>query len=172
MEIKKWIAVTDNLPTEEDYYHVKFEDGTEDEKPFRIRPSKNIHGFMTENKVTHWVDYKVGKELTEIQKVFILEHYFKNEKYAGWMTIATKLLDIGKCTVSGRERMWIGGIGNFIQISDSKYTDCYVYEFDLSLFLKSDFYKTTMNLYLEHLLAKKKAIDDEYNELSSIKPKK
>ncbi len=26
----------------------------EDEKPFRIRPNKNIFGFMTMEKVTHW----------------------------------------------------------------------------------------------------------------------
>jgi len=51
---KKWVSVIDALPTVEDYYEVKFEDGTEDEKPFRIRPKKNIRGFMTEKKVTHW----------------------------------------------------------------------------------------------------------------------
>lgn len=50
----EWISVKDELPNVEGYYKVKFEDGTEDEKPFRIRPSRNIHGFMTENKVSHW----------------------------------------------------------------------------------------------------------------------
>lgn len=50
----KWINVDTELPTTEGYYGVKFEDGTTDEKPFRIRPSKNIHGFMTMNKVIEW----------------------------------------------------------------------------------------------------------------------
>lgn len=54
MKAKKWIDVNSLLPTKEGYYRVIFEDGTEDEKPFRIRPKQNIYGFMTENKVTHW----------------------------------------------------------------------------------------------------------------------
>lgn len=49
-----WTSVSDALPTTEGYYKVRFDNGIEDEKPFRIRPSKNIHGFMTEDKVTHW----------------------------------------------------------------------------------------------------------------------
>jgi hypothetical protein len=49
-----WIPVTERLPETEDYYAVRFENGIEDEKPFRIRPKKNIFGFMTMEKVTHW----------------------------------------------------------------------------------------------------------------------
>ena len=49
-----WIPVTERLPETEDYYAVRFENGVEDEKPFRIRPKKNIFGFMTMWKVTHW----------------------------------------------------------------------------------------------------------------------
>ena len=37
-----WIPVTERLPETEDYYAVRFENGVEDEKPFRIRPKKNI----------------------------------------------------------------------------------------------------------------------------------
>ena len=51
---RSWISVTERLPTTEGYYKVKFENGEEDEKPFRIRPKKNILGFMTMDKVTHW----------------------------------------------------------------------------------------------------------------------
>jgi len=52
--IKQWIPVTERLPETEGYYKVKFKDGTKDEKPFRIRPSKNIKGFMTGNEVSYW----------------------------------------------------------------------------------------------------------------------
>ena len=41
-----WIPVTERLPETENYYRVKFLNGDEDEKPFRIRPKKNILGFM------------------------------------------------------------------------------------------------------------------------------
>jgi hypothetical protein len=52
--MENWIDVNDYLPEVEDYYKVKFKDGSEDEKPFRIRPKKNIYGFMTEKPITHW----------------------------------------------------------------------------------------------------------------------
>lgn len=62
-----WIITLDRLPEKEGYYKVKFLDGTEDEKPFRIRPSKNILGFMTEKTVVAWkeiVEPLTGKELS------------------------------------------------------------------------------------------------------------
>lgn len=49
-----WISVKVELPKKEDYYTVKFKNGVIDEKPFRIRPSKNIYGFMTEEEVEYW----------------------------------------------------------------------------------------------------------------------
>lgn len=54
MSDSKWIPVIESLPKKEAYYKVKFFDGLEDEKPFRIRPRRNIHGFMSEKKITHW----------------------------------------------------------------------------------------------------------------------
>lgn len=53
-EGRLWIPVSERLPETEGYYAVRFENGVEDEKPFRIRPKKNIFGFMTTDKVTHW----------------------------------------------------------------------------------------------------------------------
>jgi|JI10StandDraft_1071094.scaffolds.fasta_scaffold202440_2 hypothetical protein len=49
-----WIKVTTRLPEKEGYYKVKFQDGTTDQLPFRIRPNKNICGFMTEGNVIAW----------------------------------------------------------------------------------------------------------------------
>lgn len=54
--IEEWIPVTERLPKSEKYYKVRFKNGEEDEKPFRIRPNKNIFGFMTEEEVTHWAE--------------------------------------------------------------------------------------------------------------------
>lgn len=50
----KWINVTDRLPEKEGYYSVKYDNGEVDQKPFRIRPNKNIKGFMTMNNVIEW----------------------------------------------------------------------------------------------------------------------
>jgi hypothetical protein len=49
-----WIDASKELPKVEGYYEVLFDNGMKDEKPFRIRPSKNIYGFMTEEKVIKW----------------------------------------------------------------------------------------------------------------------
>lgn len=49
-----WISINEELPKKEGYYAVKFENGIEDEKPFRIRPKKNIFGFMSMENITHW----------------------------------------------------------------------------------------------------------------------
>ncbi len=49
-----WISVHDSLPKKEGYYTVKYDDGSTDRKPFRIRPNSNILGFMTEKNVIAW----------------------------------------------------------------------------------------------------------------------
>jgi hypothetical protein len=51
---RPWKDLKVEQPQKEDYYRVKFEDGTEDHKPWRIRPKQNICGFMTMDNVTHW----------------------------------------------------------------------------------------------------------------------
>lgn len=109
------------------------------------------------------------KKLSEHQKEFLLKHFFKNEKYAGWKSIATKLLETGRCTVSGNHCIWVGGIGNFIKLEEAKdAVGCVVYKFDLDSFLISQWYKTIKDAYASHLLLKKKEIESEYNAIVSI----
>lgn len=50
----EWKSVERELPDEEGYYGVTFDNGETDELRFRIRSRKNIHGFMSERDVTHW----------------------------------------------------------------------------------------------------------------------
>jgi len=61
--------------------------------------------------------------LTEIQKEFLLKNFFTNENYAGWRSIATKLLTTGKCIVPGSKCIWHGGIGNFIKTAEAEDAD-------------------------------------------------
>jgi hypothetical protein len=56
--MSNWINFKTQQPTKEGYYEVMFEDKTIDEKPFRIRPNKNIFGFMTEREVICWREIK------------------------------------------------------------------------------------------------------------------
>ena len=110
--------------------------------------------------------------MTQYQKDFLLEYFFKNEKYAGWKNIATKLLETGKCIVPGKDCIWYGGIGNFI---DTKPTNdaigvigCIEYSFDLEYFLGSEWFKEIHNQYISILSNKKREIEDEYEQLINL----
>jgi hypothetical protein len=106
------------------------------------------------------------KILSQEQKDFILEHFFKNEDYAGWKNIANKLLDTGKCIVAGDSCIWKGGIGNFIKVDTAKDgVDCLEYKFNVSSFLTSEWFKEIKGHYMA---IEGKKLHDLQNKLSEI----
>lgn len=109
------------------------------------------------------------RKLSECQKNFILEYFFKNKEYAGWKNIATKLLDEGKCIVAGKSCIWIGGIGNFITTTEAE--DCFgclKYEFDLEYFLTSRYYLEISREYINELSTKISELEKEHDEIMEI----
>ena len=107
--------------------------------------------------------------LSEYQKNFLLDYFFKNEKYAGWKSIATKLLETGQCIVAGKECIWIGGIGNFIKTEEAKDAiDCTLYKFDLEYFFTSEWYREIRNSYASILASKKQEIEQECEEIANL----
>lgn len=109
------------------------------------------------------------RKLTKFQKEFILNYFFKNEKYAGWRDVANKLLEKGECIVSGGDCIWNGGIGNFIKTEkSSNLIDCLEYKFDLEYFITSKWYREIKNEYMAILSNKKIAIEEEYNDINNI----
>jgi hypothetical protein len=52
MKTKEWIPALERSPEKEGYYAVKYADGSEDQKPYRIRGS--VSGWLSEKVVTHW----------------------------------------------------------------------------------------------------------------------
>jgi len=109
------------------------------------------------------------KNLTTIQKEFILEYFFKKDDCAGWKEIATELLANGRCIVAGNDKMWMGGIGNFIRTEKTKNAfGCLEYYFNLDEFVQSDWFRgfvssktTDISLKIADLQAQK----DELAEL-------
>lgn len=88
--------------------------------------------------------------LTNYQKDFLLQYFFKDERYAGWYNIAYALITNGECIVAGDECIWKGGIGNFIEcIPHPDAYKCSIYKFDLYSFLKSNWYIETRNEVLK-----------------------
>ena len=102
------------------------------------------------------------KALTENQKNFILDYFFKNERYAGWRGIAMNLLSFGWCIVAGENCIWQGGIGNFIKTKKTeKAAGCLLYEFDLEEFLSSEWYREVQSDYVSILGEKKMKVEEE-----------
>ena len=109
------------------------------------------------------------RKLTNYQKEFILEHFFKNEKFSGWKSIAENLLNFGTCIVAGDECIWFGGIGNFIKTQKAEQSfGCLEYKFDLEYLLSSEYFGRYYYSYLNILVARKNEIEKEYQELLNI----
>lgn len=90
------------------------------------------------------------KILSIHQRNFLLENFFKNEKFPGWRNIANNLLDNGKCIVAGDKCIWNGGIGNWITTNNAKDAyNCLEYSFNLQEFMKSEWFKSIYNQYLD-----------------------
>jgi hypothetical protein len=90
------------------------------------------------------------KKLTENQKNFMKERFFKNEEYAGWSNIADALLETGTCIVPGDDCIWKGGIGNFIKTTTAEdLIGCVRYNFDLSNFVSSEWFKEYKSVVLD-----------------------
>lgn len=109
------------------------------------------------------------RTLTQYQKDFLLNSFFQTEKYAKWEKVATKLLETGRCIVAGRDRIWIGGIGNFIGIVETEDAiDCLLYTFKLEEFLSSEWYKMIKTAYMKDLAEDIKKKKQEYDELFNL----
>lgn len=109
------------------------------------------------------------RKLTETQKDFILENFFKLNESPGWRNIAYKLLDTGHCIVAGDTCVWRGGIGNFIKTKEVENVyGCLLYEFDLEQFIDSIYFKEIHREYMDVLVEKKSSIDIEYKELYKL----
>lgn len=109
------------------------------------------------------------RQLTETQKEFLLEYFFKNDNFAGWKNIATSLLENGSCVVAGTNCIWCGGIGNFIKTNNAiGFVDCLIYKFDLEYFLTSAWYKEIKSYYELELEDKMEKLQKEYQDLCNL----
>lgn len=111
----------------------------------------------------------MAKPLINYQREFLLEYFFKNESCPGWRDIAIKLLNTGQCIVPGKDKLWQGGIGNFIKTSiEPDMIGCLLYKFDLNIFLTSNWYKQIKEQYLFQLLEKKTRLEQEIIDITNL----
>lgn len=112
------------------------------------------------------------KKITEYQKEFIMHNFFSNNMYGdfpGWKNIAASLLEKGTCIVAGEKCIWLGGIGNFIKVTETNLAiGCLMYEFDLEYFLSSEWYKEICNCYLQEISDKISKLTDNYKEILNL----
>ncbi len=112
-------------------------------------------------------------KLTEFQKNFILDYFFATTDAVGWRNIGEKLLETGKCIVAGENRLYCGGIGNFIKTSPAEdAVGCTLYEFNREEFLNSAVYQDVKQLYIESRLPSleqtKKEVEEELENLKTL----
>ena len=125
--------------------------------------------YRTEAEILKIIKNKVVRKLTDNQLGFILDNFFKNEKYPGWKNIALKLLLEERCIVAGTECIWIGGIGNFIKTQEEpNLFGCSLYTFDLEYFISSEWFKEVKKNYLSDLYEKKSDLERQYDEIFQI----
>ena len=112
------------------------------------------------------------KKFTEKQKEFMLDYFFRKEDsegYYGWKSIATALINDGCCIVAGRDKIWLGGIGNFINIEDAKNAfECSKYTFNSDEFLKSQWFKDIAKSRCNELNVMINVFQEERDELQSL----
>jgi len=90
--------------------------------------------------------------MTEEQIEFIKKYFFKNEEYAGWDNIATRLLQEGSCIVAGNSKLWHGGVGNYIKCAPAENAiGCSLLTFDKDSFLQSVWFKEQANSHIKAL---------------------
>lgn len=108
--------------------------------------------------------------MTQNQKEFLLK-FFINENFAGWRNIATSLIENGYCIVAGSECIWKGGIGNFITTNESpkEYVDCIKYNFNLTEFLKCEWFKSNLQNKLVEVENEKLELKNIESELMELK---
>lgn len=81
--------------------------------------------------------------LKQIHKDWIVDTFFLSSdierRFAGARSIATKLVESGECIIAGDNRIWRGGIGNFIKDKPAENAiDCTKLTFDVEAFASKD----------------------------------
>jgi hypothetical protein len=107
--------------------------------------------------------------LTKNQTETIVNNFFILEEYPGSKNIAETLLAKGFCIVAGDECIWKGGVGNFITTTVAEeYFGCLRYEFNLSEFLKSNYFKDFLKIEIESLEKQSNEILSKVNDLQGF----
>ena len=97
----------------------------------------------------------------------MIDYFFKSPtvvKYDGWRNISESLLKTGKClTTIQADRMWIGGIGNFIKYNDyTEGVDLIMIELDYEDFIISDYFKNFLSMQYDRRVGEIDLIKQEH----------
>lgn len=96
---------------------------------------------------------------------YIIDVFFYLPDYAGSRNIGRSLLKSGQC-VTTIERMYYGGVGNFIDVTiPDEFVDCYQYTLNPS-FYESSFFKEVIKEYLSDLKIQISETEDKIKELN------
>ena len=107
-------------------------------------------------------------EIDNYKEEFILK-FFKDERFAGWKNIASKLIKTGSCIVAGENPIWVGGIGNFISIKPYKDAyNCSEFTFHKELFFNSDYFQDYLKGGILNISTKIEDLEREKQSLEEL----
>lgn len=111
-------------------------------------------------------------KLTETQKNFIFEHFFKDDRFAGARNIMESLLEDGSCIVpnyNNGKPIWTNGISHFIKIEDvPNGVGCVKYIFNYKEFINSANFGNRLNYEVDKFVEEIKKMQIHVDDLNSI----
>jgi hypothetical protein len=108
-------------------------------------------------------------KLTEFQKEYLINEFFKHSSSPIWEEVANTLLEKGSCIVPGNGYIWRGGIGGFIEFSKvSNAVDCTLLTFNLKNFLKTEYFKDRQTHAVKFLLTEIETSSKKHSELRAL----
>lgn len=112
------------------------------------------------------------EKFTKIQEDWLLGSFFYLPSCAGWRTIASRLIQDGKCIVAGDGKIWIGGVGNFIKTSPAEgAVSCTLLTFQHEEFFAWEEYKNALEAELTIRNTDLRVLQVQVSELSLLKKK-
>lgn len=109
--------------------------------------------------------------MDQYQINLIANTFFKpdDDKYPGWKGIAEKLIATGECIVAGNDKIWYGGVGNFISTENiEEAVGCVKLKFDIDNFKKTSMYKLQIDDQINKVTAKINILNQELQILNNM----
>lgn len=107
--------------------------------------------------------------MTEKQ-IYFIQTWFEDEKIPQWKSISNKLIRDGEVIIGGNSKLWLGGIGNFIEtVYNGDMINCVRLKFDAEAFLKSCIFEERIHQEIKDKMKRLDELTKEIKELEELR---